>query len=507
MTATMYPGRFETGPQPERLHMLKAAGQVLGRAAVIGACVGASINMFAHTTVHSGPLEFDVQAQVASPFSPEELSGVTSIRIPPVGSVELDTHDAPINIMVRPSNLDTDQLGRISNNPEGGLQLIQEDLEKDLDRAKQDLLLKTLLSSFGGLVAGGSLVYLFDNFRTDRTRRESMKKVMAPVAFVGMLGAGVAGSAVYSGMRSEDVLQRASYTGALAFAPEVIGTIYDSADRFNEQTSQLANTLTYLTRLTDSYQNLVVLPDDLRNVLFVSDIHSQPGTFDLMQRTIQQFNIQMIIDAGDLTDRGASFENGLFQQIGELGVPYVFVKGNHDSDSTVEALEEIPNVVILDGQVQEVANFNLLGSPDPRFTPDRSQPRHDAQGIHRQSLALVKAISRSALSPDIVVAHDPDAAEEVVGLVPLFLSGHIHRQVQHTEDGTLQIVSGSTGGAGLRAFENGEPTSRTAMVLSFAEDELSNPNLDQVTYLDFGAIDERRSSVQSCPVISQVITC
>ncbi len=494
----------ETHSEPLHFARLKAAGKAVGRTAALAAGIWLGVNFGGGSTIESGPLRFEVDAKLASPFDAHEISGFTELSIPPLGSVELDTHDSPFDVYISPSGIDSQKLAVFGDDPHDSLDSFRKNLAVDIEEAKNDLLRKKMLQAGAGLILAGGGLIAFDQFRRRQPGKDSLRKLIVPFSAVCLLGAGFAGATMHSIDGSSNAIQHASYHGLLSSAPEIIGNVYDTAEKFNEQTQQLADIITYLGQLIDSYQNILVLPDDVINVLFVSDIHSQYGTFDLIQRSIEQFQVDLIIDGGDLTDRGARPEQIFFEQIGSLGVPYVFVRGNHDSPSTIQSLREIPNVVILGGQTQEVEGLSIVGSPDLRYTPDLSRPRNDEQALRYQAAGLAQAILRSSIDPTVAVVHDPRAARLSYGLVPYILSGHTHHQDQHTQDGTLHIISGSTGGGGLRAYAGGEGIPRTAQVLSFSPD---GETLVQDILLNFGRVGETRSSVQVCDAVEQQIAC
>jgi len=496
---------IKTLSEQPRSSRLTSAAKVVGRAAALAGGVWLGVNLGGGTTIESGPLQFEVDAELASPFDGHELSGFTELSIPPLGSVELDTHDSPFHVSISPSDIDPHELAAFEDNPHDRLESFRKNLTDDIENAKEDLLCQKLWQATAGLLIAGGLLVGLDRFRRHQPAKESFQKLLLPFGAVCLFGAGLAGAAAYSSSHNSNAIQNAQYHGLLASAPEVIGNVYDTAERFNEQTQQLADIITYLGQLTDGYQDILVLPNGAINVLFVADIHRQLGTFNLIQRSIEQFQVDLVIDAGDMTDYGANFENSFFEQIGSLGVPYVFVRGNHDSEQTIAAMREIPNVIVLGGQTQEVAGLNIVGTPDLRNTPDLTQPRDDERALHFQASGLAQAIRRSNIEPTIAVVHDPRAAAQSYGLVPYILSGHTHREEQRLEDQTLHIISGSTGGAGLRSFANDEQgTPRTAQVLSFSEDDLT---LIRDIFLNFGAIGENRSSVQVCDVQDQQIVC
>ena len=82
-------------------------------------------------------------------------------------------------------------------------------------------------------------------------------------------------------------------------------------------------------------------------LLLVSDIHGA-NQYALMKTIVQQERIDAVIDSGDLVNFGSATEAdaaGLFKGIASLGVPYLFVKGNHDaqSDDDRELLDRLGN--------------------------------------------------------------------------------------------------------------------------------------------------------------------
>ncbi|CAM5539282.1 hypothetical protein SHIRM173S_00023 [Streptomyces hirsutus] len=71
----------------------------------------------------------------------------------------------------------------------------------------------------------------------------------------------------------------------------------------------------------------------------------------------------------------------------------------------------------------------------------------------------------------MAVAHEPAAAREVDGPVPLVLAGHVHRQkTEVMKYGTRLRIEGSTGGSGLRAIEGEHPDPIRTSILYFDRD-------------------------------------
>ncbi|CAM5364126.1 membrane protein [Streptomyces badius] len=178
----------------------------------------------------------------------------------------------------------------------------------------------------------------------------------------------------------------------------------------------------------------------------------------------------MIIDSGDTMDHGSAAENGFLRPIRDLGAPYVWVRGNHDSTVTQDYLKKFRNVRVLDdGKAVNVGGLRIAGTGDASFTPDRTAPVGGKAAAQLEGARLASALrdqERAGTPVDIAVAHDPNTARETDGTVPLVLSGYLHRRInEQLKLGTRLKVEGSTGGGGLRAVQNEKPEKVHASVL------------------------------------------
>jgi predicted MPP superfamily phosphohydrolase len=210
-------------------------------------------------------------------------------------------------------------------------------------------------------------------------------------------------------------------------------------------------------------------------VLHVSDIHLNPASWKIIASIVQQYKVDVIVDSGDTMDHGTAAENGFLDPIKDLGVPYVWVRGTHDSLTTQHYLERMKNVHVLDdGHAETVAGLRFAGIGDPQFTPDRSAvPGGDAaEQLAGTRLASALRDQQAEGTPvDIAVAHEPAAARETDGTVPLVLCGHLHHEgTQTLKYGTRLRMEGSTGGSGLRAVEHAYPAPVEASILYFDRD-------------------------------------
>ncbi|MGH2696094.1 MAG: metallophosphoesterase family protein, partial [Actinomycetota bacterium] len=189
---------------------------------------------------------------------------------------------------------------------------------------------------------------------------------------------------------------------------------------------------------------------------------------DFAQQLADTFQADLVVDTGDITSFGSPVEGTILDRIPGFGVPYVFVRGNHDSTSVAVQIENLPNGETLSGETITVEGITIAGAAHPLFTPNRD-PRYTDEEIE-EALAeagagLADAFADSA--PDVLAVHDDRMARAMAGQVPLVVSGHFHRFGAEVSEGTLFLRTGSTGGGGLDTFLIDEPLPLAAEVLYF----------------------------------------
>lgn len=145
---------------------------------------------------------------------------------------------------------------------------------------------------------------------------------------------------------------------------------------FDVYQKELARLVTNVTKLYDVTSTLPAYQPDPTTirVLHVSDIHLNPASWKIIASLVEQYKVNVIVDSGDTMDHGTAAENGFLDPIEDLGAPYVWVRGNHDSHGTQEYLKHLKNVHVLDdGHARTVAGLRFAGMGDPQYTPDRSK--------------------------------------------------------------------------------------------------------------------------------------
>jgi hypothetical protein len=123
---------------------------------------------------------------------------------------------------------------------------------------------------------------------------------------------------------------------------------------------------------------------------------------------------------------------------------------------------------VLDYTATSVDGVTVVGAPDPRFTPDKStgDDEFPVEELEATGARLAEVAAGGNPAPAIAMVHDPRQAPALDGIVPVVLAGHTHnRDVSELDGGTLLMVQGSTGGAGLRGLQGDYPEPLTCTVL------------------------------------------
>jgi predicted phosphodiesterase len=213
-------------------------------------------------------------------------------------------------------------------------------------------------------------------------------------------------------------------------------------------------------------------------VLHISDIHLSPLGMDFARQLASAFHVDFAVDSGDITSFGTPAEALILAEVPGFHVPYLFVRGNHDSVAIEDELRKVPNAVVLDGQTVVEHGLRVYGLGDPVFTPNKLAGLDDAQlatKIRAVGPRIAADVAAQPRPPDIVAVHDDRMAEDVAGLTPLVISGHFHVASSRYMDGTLFLRVGSTGGAGANVYVAGHGVPLSAEILHFRPAQNGEP--------------------------------
>ncbi len=241
-------------------------------------------------------------------------------------------------------------------------------------------------------------------------------------------------------------------------ATEVLGTLQrnqglltDVETRAAQVQPYLRNLLALSTALQQQYAGGSLEVDPALRLLFVSDLHSA-NQYALMRTIVEEDSIDAVIDTGDFVSFGTVEEaaaSDMFAGIESLGVPYLFVRGNHDATSPTDTallrrMERVPNIVLLqppEGGYQEVSigGITIAGFNDPRWFGDSGSGSPAKQEPAREAFAAAFA---NRATPDVVASHEPWAVEGLDAGV--LLNGHMH--TQQLEGNRIQTGTFTGGG-------------------------------------------------------------
>ena len=435
--------------------------------AAVGAGVGFALAPGASTYV--GPLQTEVRVR------PSLTPGV-EVDLPPVGKVTFDTHQAPIAVTANIESVDLDAAARLVRSPQQllALELTAADTVRS---ATIRAAAYSLGCGFAGALLAAVVVY--------RGRRRTLQTGAALLVVVVATGAGTAATF------DAGALRQPTFTGLLSRAPYVVSSTQNALDRLESYRSGLSDIVRSVSTLYAAAANLPVLGDaqsgstglgeDVTTVLHISDLHLNPLGYDLTDNLVTQFGVDAVVDTGDTTTWGTGAEASFLDRIGAIGVPYVWVRGNHDSADTQAQVAAQGAIVLDQGATAEVAGLVLAGQGDPVFTPDGegAAATGSAEEVQEQANeVLADGIGTwDGANPDnpvdVALVHDPSGLAPLYGRVPLVLAGHLHkRSVTLDASGTRVMVEGTTGGAGvtsagLNRLADGSPLPLSATLLYF----------------------------------------
>jgi predicted MPP superfamily phosphohydrolase len=463
-----------TGPSPWARRGRVAGCWTLRAVLALGGALIAVL-LFARVEAPIGPFDATLAFRPAA--------GGAQVAVAPLGELTVDVYDGPLRLDIALQRVDQDRARTLATDPVR-LAGVVDQVSDDLRDAVVELVWKTVPIALAGAAVTSAVVW----------RRRWEPAIAAGMTGVVLLGTAGLGAATWR----PEALSQPRYTGLLVNANSLIGSAEDLVARFDAYRASLEDLVANVGTL---YSAISALPapggtEDTVALLHVSDLHLNPAGFDLVRQVAQQFQVDGVLDTGDITDWGSQPENQLINTVGALDVPYVYIRGNHDSATTAALIAAQPNATVLDDSATEVAGLTVVGMPDPRFTPDKSTG-DDGAGedvLVASGEELAEFVGTLPSPPAIALVHDPKQATPLDGAVPVVLAGHTHqRKVTTLDDGTLLMVEGSTGGAGLRGLQGEYPEPLTCTVLYLDRGTGELRAYDEIT---LGGLGETEVTIQ-----------
>ena len=435
-----------------RPSLARRAAPVIAVVAVSAAAAVLTLGLVSRVRGEVGPGTVSVRGRW-------HAGGHTEIELPPLGAVRADSHWAPVAIEAQVERLDVDRVQTLLA-AESFTDKLQRDVEDDIsDLARRFAVRSIAVAGAVGAVAAAVLPH----------RRRWWHLVLGGAA--GSLAVGGLLGAAWRDYDAEAFLEP-RFEGPIEYAPEVVTAVRRHVDGFGQLRDRVEILGDQVQRLyaTATEGPTPASAAEVR-IVHVSDIHSNPLGVEITRQLVTQFEAHAVIDTGDITSFGLPVESRIADLVADVGAPYLFVPGNHDSDANRAALAGAANVRLLDGDLVDVRGVRILGVGDPTFTADNRMSTDEANEVKRTQARVVAALTRRA-DPDIVAVHDVRSAGRVPGLAPLVLAGHTHHRSHETVDGTTFLTVGSTGATGLGSFTIDTSAPYEAQVLRFVDGRL-----------------------------------
>lgn len=255
--------------------------------------------------------------------------------------------------------------------------------------------------------------------------------------------------------------------------PRALETVEDATRSANNVSEELDTQLVGLARLVTAPASRRAL-GGLPRVTVASDLHNNILALPTLQRAAAG---GPVLFPGDITDSGTPLEQGVARRVVRTGHPFVFVSGNHDSDTEVRALVRAGAIVLTrhgrllrngrhGAMTVTVAGMRIAGYDD-------SNERRASDGYKDRGTGYTdtqKAAFLAWLLPlvgkvDIVMVHEPvlaRLAEKILRADPpkrplVILDGHLHKQDLNAADRVIEINGGTVGAGGTGNLSEHEP--------------------------------------------------
>jgi predicted phosphodiesterase len=209
-------------------------------------------------------------------------------------------------------------------------------------------------------------------------------------------------------------------------------------------------------------------------VTIASDLHNNVISLPILERAAGN---GPVLFPGDLSDRGSPLETALVARVADIGRPFVFVTGNHDSDRSAQELADDGAVVLTQfGRlkrgggfgpvINEIAGMRIAGYGDPfeRRAEENYRDRFTDTITPKQQEDFADWLRPLLGKVDVVMVHEPGLIEQTLAelreappAAPLvFVVGHTHEPSLDRQPNVDVINGGSIGGGGTGNLADGE---------------------------------------------------
>lgn len=404
-----------------------------------------------------GPCSFTIEGITVKAGLAPTATGVTELRLPPFGIITARTHDGPVKLYLTLDQIDSQSFKANIKNPPDSKEFIEKMQKSSYDYvrvfAMRQVIFALLISLFAILIVW----------------RCGLKTALLQ----SLLSLILLSLPVFYAMGTYDIeaFKEPEYEGVIGMAPSLMDFASKTLNNLDLVKQNTDLVLVNLRKLFTSADSLLVMADPQEQskavkVLLVADLHSNPVGIEFMKSMTRNFHIDLIINAGDLTDLGTEAEAESVSGLQDIKIPQLFAAGNHDSPATIKILSAYDQIEVLNGNMTKAAGLKVLGFPDPLASVEALdyQSSDENQVMLNKEAVRIRAELKRQGHPDILVVHDPSLGREFISSAYLTVSGHDHKLSVQQQGQALFIDPGTAGGAGIRGLYSAEGQEYSAAV-------------------------------------------
>jgi predicted phosphodiesterase len=324
----------------------------------------------------------------------------------------------------------------------------------------RDAIAAYLRTLIGVVAACGLALGLLTAFAVRHTAGPRLRYTVASAA--GTTAAIVVGLIVLLPPRGEmDTPQYYAYGADIPRALDAVAAVRRSGAQLDQE---LDAQLVGLARLVTAPAGRTPVEGRPR-VTIASDLHNNVITLPILERAAGD---GPVLFPGDLSDRGSPLETALMRRVANIGDPFVFVTGNHDSDRSAQELADDGAIVLTQfgrlkrgggfgDVINRVAGMRIAGYSDPfeRSAADGYRDRYNDITPQQQE-DFAEWLRPLIGKVDVVMVHEPALIEPMLDELEqspppdslLFVVGHTHEPSLERQPNVDVINGGSVGGGG-----------------------------------------------------------
>jgi len=384
------------------------------------------------------PETFEFSAgQVTARVTPAIPGGAVLLDLGPFGELSWHTHSAPLNVrasfVIAKKPRELPDLGEL-----------------------RDLRVAYLIRKLPWLALTGALVGLLLIEGSPRRRG-----VAAGIGAAGVLAAG--GLLVGLTILTFDAkgLDRPHYRGPIEDAPRVLSILKEVGRDVAGARRNINKVAEGLERLHAQIVSSAVPiePRPVVRFLVMSDIHNNPLGMLVAQELVSRFDVKVVLNAGDFTDRGTEPEAELFARFGSLAPRQIVVGGNHEDRPTMDRIRKVKGVTVLERSATDLVDLDgvtVFGDSDPNSYGISSNPFDPAALAEIPTRCAELRTRWENTHATILMVHDPRMGSCVADAaraqhIPLvFIWGHTHKEALSVNGTVLELSDGTSGANGIK---------------------------------------------------------